>query len=45
MAENTGGLRGLKYGATKDHVLGLKVVLPTGEVLSTGSKSVKDVAG
>jgi len=45
VAENSGGLRGLKYGVTKDYVLGLEVVLPTGEVLWTGGKSVKDVAG
>jgi glycolate oxidase len=45
VAENSGGLRGLKYGVTKNYVLGLEVVLPTGEVLSTGGKSVKDVAG
>jgi len=45
VAENSGGLRGLKYGVTKNYVLGLEVVLPTGEVLHTGGKSVKDVAG
>jgi len=45
VAENAGGLRGLKYGVTKDYVLGLEVVLPTGKVLTTGSKCVKDVAG
>jgi glycolate oxidase len=45
VAENSGGLRGLKYGVTKNYVLGLEVVLPTGEILNTGGKSVKDVAG
>lgn len=45
VAENAGGLRGLKYGVTKDYVMGLEVVLPTGEVLWTGGKCVKDVAG
>jgi glycolate oxidase len=45
VAENSGGLRGLKYGVTKNYVLGLEVVLPTGEILFTGGKSVKDVAG
>ena len=45
VAENAGGLRGLKYGVTKDYVLGMEVVLPTGEVIATGSKCVKDVAG
>ncbi len=45
VAENAGGLRGLKYGVTKNYVMGLEVVLPTGEVLWTGGKSAKDVAG
>jgi len=45
VAENAGGLRGLKYGVTKNYVMGLEVVFPTGEVLNTGGKSVKDVAG
>ena len=45
VAENSGGLRGLKYGVTKDYVMGLEVVLPSGEVLFTGNKCVKDVAG
>jgi len=45
VAENAGGLRGLKYGVTKNYVLGLEVVLPTGEILFTGGKMVKDVAG
>jgi glycolate oxidase len=45
VAENSGGLRGLKYGVTRDYVLGLEVVLPTGELLKCGTKCVKDVAG
>jgi glycolate oxidase len=45
VAENSGGLRGLKYGVTRDYVLGLDVVLPTGEILRCGTKCVKDVAG
>lgn len=45
VAENSGGLRGLKYGVTRDYVLGLEVVLPTGEMLRCGTKCVKDVAG
>jgi glycolate oxidase len=40
-----GGLRGLKYGVTRNYVLGLEVVLPTGEVLRTGGRLWKDVAG
>jgi glycolate oxidase len=45
VAENSGGLRGLKYGVTRDYVMGLEVVLPSGEVVFTGNKCVKDVAG
>ena len=45
VAENAGGLRGLKYGVTKSYVLGMQVVLPTGEIMTVGGKSVKDVAG
>ena len=45
VAENSGGLRGLKYGVTRDYVMGLEVVLPTGELLRCGTKCVKDVAG
>src|SRR6516225_8118675 len=45
VAENSGGLRGLKYGVTRDYVMGLEVVLPDGEILWTGNKCVKDVAG
>jgi glycolate oxidase len=45
VAENSGGLRGLKYGITRNYVMGLEVVLPDGEILRTGNKCVKDVAG
>jgi glycolate oxidase len=45
VAENSGGLRGLKYGITRNYVMGLEVVLPDGEILKTGNKCVKDVAG
>lgn len=45
VAENSGGLRGLKYGVTKDYVLGLQVVLMNGTLLSLGNACVKDVAG
>lgn len=45
VAENSGGLRGLKYGVTRNYVMGLEVVLPDGEVMWTGNKCVKDVAG
>ncbi|MGE6632283.1 glycolate oxidase subunit GlcD [Bacillus sp. NPDC077027] len=43
--ENSGGLRGLKYGVTRDYVLGLEVVLPNGDMIKTGGKLAKDVAG
>ena len=45
VAENAGGLRGLKYGVTRDYVLALEVVMPSGEIAWLGSKCVKDVAG
>ncbi|GGA44186.1 glycolate oxidase subunit GlcD [Kroppenstedtia guangzhouensis] len=45
IAECSGGLRGLKYGTTKDYVLGLEAVLANGEVIRTGGKLYKDVAG
>ncbi|MDF2670810.1 MAG: glcD [Paenibacillus sp.] len=43
--ECAGGLRGLKYGTTKDYVIGLEAVLPSGEIIRTGGKLYKDVAG
>lgn len=45
VAENSGGLRGLKYGVTRDYVMGLRAVLASGEVVWLGGKCVKDVAG
>jgi glycolate oxidase len=45
VAECAGGLRGLKYGVTRDYVLGLTVVLPTGEIIKTGVETMKGVAG
>ena len=45
VATCAGGLRGLKYGVTRNYVLGLEVVLPTGEVIRTGGRLWKDVAG
>ena len=45
VAENSGGLRGLKYGVTRDYVMGLEVVLPDGDVARFGNQCVKDAAG
>jgi glycolate oxidase len=45
LAENAGGGRAIKYGVTGQYVLGLEVVLPTGEVVQLGGKRVKDVTG
>ena len=43
--EDAGGLRCLKYGVTGDYIMALKCVLPDGSIITTGGKSVKDVAG
>jgi glycolate oxidase len=45
VAECAGGPRAFKYGTTKQYVLGLEAVLPTGEVIETGGKVVKTVVG
>ncbi|PTY04078.1 glycolate oxidase subunit GlcD [Verrucomicrobia bacterium LW23] len=45
VAENSGGLRGLKYGVTRDYVMGLEVVFTNGDIAWMGNKCVKDVAG
>jgi glycolate oxidase len=45
VAECAGGPRAFKYGTTKRYVLGLEAVLPTGEVIETGGKVVKNVVG
>jgi glycolate oxidase len=45
VAENSGGLRGLKYGVTRDYVMSLEVVLADGRITRFGSACVKDVAG
>jgi glycolate dehydrogenase FAD-linked subunit len=45
VAENSGGLRGLKYGVTRDYVMGLEVVLADGRIARLGNACVKDVAG
>lgn len=45
VATNAGGLCCVKYGVTRDYVLGLEVVLADGEVLHLGGRNIKDVAG
>jgi len=45
VATNAGGLKGAKYGSTKDYVLGLKVVLPDGRIMKTGSRTMKTSSG
>jgi len=45
VAENAGGLRGLKYGITKNYVMGIEMILPDGRLVKNGGKNVKDVAG
>ncbi|MDH5794631.1 MAG: FAD-binding protein [Candidatus Bathyarchaeota archaeon] len=45
ISTNAGGMRGVKYGVTRDFVLGLEVVLPTGEVTTLGGKTVKNSTG
>ena len=45
IAENAGGLRGLKYGVTKDYLMGVEFFDATGEVVKTGSRTVKCVTG
>ena len=45
VALNAGGPRGVKYGVTRDYLLGLEVVLPSGEVINTGGKALKNASG
>jgi len=45
LAECAGGPRAVKYGVTKDYVLGLMAVLPTGEIIKTGVQTTKGVVG
>lgn len=39
MSQGAGGMRGLKYGVTKDYIMGLEYVLPSGEILRCGEKT------
>lgn len=43
--ENAGGMRAAKYGITKDYVMALRAVLPSGEIIRAGKRTIKDVAG
>ncbi len=45
VANNASGVRTVKYGATKDFVLKMSVVLPTGEIIQTGSRAIKSSSG
>ncbi len=45
LAECSGGPRAVKYGVTKDYVLGLEAVLPTGEIINSGGRVLKNVSG
>lgn len=45
VSENAGGMRASKYGITKDYVMALRAVLPNGEIIRAGKRTIKDVAG
>lgn len=45
IAESAGGPRAVKYGVTRDYVMGLEVVMPTGEIINTGVRTAKGVVG
>jgi glycolate oxidase len=45
ISENSGGPRAVKYGVVKDYVLNLEIVLPTGEIIWTGSNVLKNATG
>ena len=45
VSENAGGMRAAKYGLTKDYVMSLKAVLPNGDIIRAGKRTIKDVAG
>ncbi|SMB94380.1 glycolate oxidase [Desulfonispora thiosulfatigenes DSM 11270] len=45
VSECSGGLRGLKYGVTKDYIMGLEIVMPNGDLIKTGGQTVKNVTG
>jgi glycolate oxidase len=45
ISENSGGPKAVKYGVVKDYVLNLEIVLPTGEIIWTGSNVLKNATG
>ena len=45
VSENAGGMRAAKYGITKDFVMAMRAVLPNGDIIKAGKKTIKDVAG
>jgi glycolate oxidase len=45
VAECAGGPRCVKYGVTRDYILGLEVVMPTGDIIRTGGRALKNVVG
>ena len=45
ISTNAGGMRAVKYGVTRDYVMGLEIVLADGRILSVGSKNIKDSSG
>ncbi len=45
VSENAGGMRAAKYGITRDYVMALRAVLPNGDIIRAGKKTIKDVAG
>jgi glycolate oxidase len=45
VSENAGGMRAAKYGITKDYVMAIRAVLPNGEIIRAGKRTIKDVAG
>ena len=45
VSENAGGMRAAKYGLTKDYVMALRAVLPNGDIIRAGKRTIKDVAG
>ncbi len=45
VSENAGGMRAAKYGITKDYVMAVRAVLPNGDIIRAGKRTIKDVAG